>query len=142
MDRCLFLSFAHPDDETFTTGGTCARYSDEGVRIVLSTATLGEAGKPGDPPVCLPEELPRVREGELREALPEDGLPHAQVAPRRELDEAFHEREQGFVRLPRALPQLQLWRRSFLLRLHVLRGDTESGRRAPLVNFFRQSGQR
>lgn len=68
MQRCLFLSFAHPDDESFLTAGTAARYSEAGVRVVLSTATRGEAGKAGDPPVCSPEELPAVREAELRRA--------------------------------------------------------------------------
>lgn len=44
------------------------KYAAAGARIVLSTATLGERGKCGDPPICAPEELPRVRERELREA--------------------------------------------------------------------------
>jgi LmbE family N-acetylglucosaminyl deacetylase len=65
---CLFLSFAHPDDESFLAGGVAAKYSGEGVRVVLSTATLGESGKAGDPPVCQPSDLPRVREAELRAA--------------------------------------------------------------------------
>lgn len=64
----LFLSFAHPDDESFLAGGVSARYSSQGVRVVLSTATLGESGKAGNPPVCAPEELPAVREAELRAA--------------------------------------------------------------------------
>lgn len=44
------------------------KYADAGSPIVLVTATLGQRGKCGDPPVCRPEELERVREGELREA--------------------------------------------------------------------------
>ena len=64
----LFLSFAHPDDESFLTAGVAAKYSHAGVRVVLSTATLGESGKAGDPPVCGPGDLPAVREGELRAA--------------------------------------------------------------------------
>jgi N-acetylglucosamine malate deacetylase 2 len=66
--RCLLLSFAHPDDETFLAGGVCAKYASLGAKVVLSTATLGESGKAGDPPVCTPEDLPAVREGELRAA--------------------------------------------------------------------------
>lgn len=66
--RCLFLSFAHPDDESFLVGGISARYSSQGTKVVLATATLGESGKAGNPPVCTPEELPAVREGELRAA--------------------------------------------------------------------------
>jgi N-acetylglucosamine malate deacetylase 2 len=68
MARTLLLIFAHPDDETFLTGGTACRYSDESTRVVLVTATRGESGKPGDPPICAPEELPTVREAELRRA--------------------------------------------------------------------------
>jgi N-acetylglucosamine malate deacetylase 2 len=44
------------------------RYAAAGARIVLSTATLGERGKCGDPPICSADDLPRVRERELREA--------------------------------------------------------------------------
>ena len=39
-----------------------------GARTVLVTATLGERGKAGDPAICTPEQLPAVRERELREA--------------------------------------------------------------------------
>jgi N-acetylglucosamine malate deacetylase 2 len=65
---CILLSFAHPDDESFSGAGLACRYLAEGVRIVLVTATLGQAGKAGDPPVCSREDLPGVREAELREA--------------------------------------------------------------------------
>ena len=64
----LLFCFAHPDDESFSGAGTAMRYAAAGARTVLVTATLGQQGKCGDPPVCTPEELPRVREGELREA--------------------------------------------------------------------------
>ena len=36
---------AHPDDETIATGGTMARLSSEGHRVVLVTATAGELGE-------------------------------------------------------------------------------------------------
>jgi LmbE family N-acetylglucosaminyl deacetylase len=65
----LLLCFAHPDDETFLTGGVACRYSDAGVKVVLLTATLGESGKAGDPPICAPADLPGVRERELRRAV-------------------------------------------------------------------------
>ena len=64
----LLFSFAHPDDESFSGAGTAMKYAAAGARIVLSTATLGERGKCGDPAVCTPEELPVVRERELRAA--------------------------------------------------------------------------
>jgi len=64
----LLFSFAHPDDESFSGAGTAMKYAAAGARIVLVTATLGEKGKCGDPPVCAPEEIAATREGELREA--------------------------------------------------------------------------
>ena len=45
------------------------KYADEGVRAVLVTATLGERGKMGDPAICSVEELPVIRERELRKAV-------------------------------------------------------------------------
>ena len=42
--------------------------AEAGARSVLVTATLGERGKQGEPPVCTPEELPACRERELRAA--------------------------------------------------------------------------
>ncbi len=68
MSKTLLVVTAHPDDESMGPGGTIARCAAEGVRVVLVCATRGEAGKAGDPPVCAREELPRVREAELRAA--------------------------------------------------------------------------
>ncbi len=67
-ERSLQGLFAHPDDESRIIGGTLARYAGEGVRVSLVVATRGEAGSCGEPPLCAPEELPRVRERELAEA--------------------------------------------------------------------------
>ncbi len=62
----LLAVFAHPDDETFRPGGTLALLARRGVRVQVLTATRGQAGSRGDPPVCTPEELPALRENELR----------------------------------------------------------------------------
>jgi len=62
----LLAVFAHPDDETFRCGGTLALLARRGVRVHLLTATRGEAGSCGDPPLCTPAELPAMREQELR----------------------------------------------------------------------------
>ena len=64
----LLFCFAHPDDESFSGAGTAMRYAAAGARTALVTATLGQQGKCGDPPICTPEDLPRVREAELRQA--------------------------------------------------------------------------
>ena len=43
-------------------------YADSGAEIALVTATRGDAGRAGEPPICSREELPARREMELREA--------------------------------------------------------------------------
>ncbi len=68
MDRRLLGVFAHPDDESRIVGGTLAKYASEGVLVHLLVATRGEVGSCGEPPLCTPEDLPQVRERELREA--------------------------------------------------------------------------
>jgi len=61
----LLAIFAHPDDETFRCGGTLALLARRGVRVHVLTATRGESGSCGDPPLCRADELPAVREREL-----------------------------------------------------------------------------
>ena len=43
--RKLLAVFAHPDDETFGTGGTLAHYARQGVQVYLICATRGEVGE-------------------------------------------------------------------------------------------------
>jgi N-acetylglucosamine malate deacetylase 2 len=64
--QALLALFAHPDDEAFRCGGTLTLLAERGVRVQVLTATRGEAGSCGDPPLCTPEELPARRESELR----------------------------------------------------------------------------
>lgn len=69
MKRKLMFIYAHPDDETFASGGTIARYAlQSDCEIVLFCTTRGEAGKPGNPPLCTQEELGEVRSRELEAA--------------------------------------------------------------------------
>jgi LmbE family N-acetylglucosaminyl deacetylase len=65
MPHSLALVFAHPDDETFATGGTLARYAAAGVPWDLFCATDGDAGK-SSIPVASREELGALRRNELR----------------------------------------------------------------------------
>ncbi len=66
--RRLAALFAHPDDETFATGGTIARYAADGVRCALYSATDGDAGRSSGIPVSSRAELGALRRDELRAA--------------------------------------------------------------------------
>jgi N-acetyl-1-D-myo-inositol-2-amino-2-deoxy-alpha-D-glucopyranoside deacetylase len=68
----LLAVHPHPDDESISMGGTLARYSAEGVRVTLVTATRGEVGEILDKDLDPKEAAPRlasIREGELRNAM-------------------------------------------------------------------------
>jgi N-acetyl-1-D-myo-inositol-2-amino-2-deoxy-alpha-D-glucopyranoside deacetylase len=65
----LLLVHAHPDDESFGTGGLIARAVAEGHRVDLVTCTGGEEGEIHDPTLDYDEAFPRlkaIREEELR----------------------------------------------------------------------------
>lgn len=66
-DRSLMCVLAHPDDETFVTGGAIARYARAGARVTVLIATSGQAGRAAGR-ASTPEELGRVREAEAIEA--------------------------------------------------------------------------
>lgn len=68
MSRRIAVVFAHPDDETFCTGGTIAKYCSAGIGTDLFCATNGDAGKSSGVPVSSREELARIRQDELRSA--------------------------------------------------------------------------
>ena len=57
--------FAHPDDETMLAGGTLALLARQGVQVHYLSATRGEGGEAGEPPLCSLEDLGQVREEEL-----------------------------------------------------------------------------
>jgi N-acetylglucosamine malate deacetylase 2 len=77
MEKTIFFSYAHPDDEAFTVGGLLAKYADEpNVKTVVYSATLGDAGKCGNPPVCDKEKLAEVRQQELIKACNHLGVDH------------------------------------------------------------------
>jgi LmbE family N-acetylglucosaminyl deacetylase len=65
----LLAVFAHPDDETFGSGSTLARYADEGVDITVVCATRGEVGEIAPGSNATPETLGTIRVSELRSAL-------------------------------------------------------------------------
>jgi LmbE family N-acetylglucosaminyl deacetylase len=80
MTRSIACVFAHPDDETFTLGGTIARYSDAGVRCSLFCATDGNAGRSAAVTVSSPAELGALRRKELAAAAKVLGLATVELA--------------------------------------------------------------
>lgn len=62
----IIFVFAHPDDESFSSGGTIAKLKKNGAIIKLITATKGEGGQTNG--ICKKEDLGATREKELRNA--------------------------------------------------------------------------
>ena len=68
--KCILGVYAHPDDETSGMGGSIIRYVREGVDVYVVAATRGELGALGTGGMMISrEELPKVREEELRGVL-------------------------------------------------------------------------
>ena len=73
MSPTLMAVLAHPDDESLGFGGVIARYTSEGARVALVTATRGDRGRfHGEPAGSATHPgaaaLARIREDELRQA--------------------------------------------------------------------------
>jgi LmbE family N-acetylglucosaminyl deacetylase len=80
----LMAVHAHPDDESSSTGGIFARYSNEAIRTVLVTCTNGEYGdgpghvKPGEEGHD-PDQVAKTRLGELAVACEHLGVDHLET---------------------------------------------------------------
>jgi LmbE family N-acetylglucosaminyl deacetylase len=66
--------YAHPDDETFCTGGTFARNAEQGAEIMVISATRGQAGAIRDAGVATRRTIGEVRERELQRACEQLGV--------------------------------------------------------------------
>jgi LmbE family N-acetylglucosaminyl deacetylase len=64
----MLLVFAHPDDESFSTGGTVAKYVKAGWSVDLICATRGEAGQSGTYKTTDGEKLGEIRQKEVQKA--------------------------------------------------------------------------
>lgn len=65
----LLFSLAHPDDESFGSGGTIALATSLGVPVTILSATRGERGETAIEGIDSPQTLGAVREEELRRAM-------------------------------------------------------------------------
>ncbi len=79
MTRSILACFAHPDDESFSVGGTIAHYASLGIPTTLVCTTRGEAGKIADPALATKETLGEVREQELRCAASALGIQDVEI---------------------------------------------------------------
>jgi LmbE family N-acetylglucosaminyl deacetylase len=64
----MLLVFAHPDDESFSAGGTIAKYAARGWDIDLLLATRGEGGQSGEYGEISEGELSDIRQKEAQRA--------------------------------------------------------------------------
>jgi len=103
----LLAVFAHPDDETYRCGGALALLATRGVRVQVLTATRGQAGACGDPPLCNPAQLPRVRERELRCACAALGLEPPILLDYRDGELATVDENEGVAHIVAVMRQLR-----------------------------------
>ncbi|MDY0393220.1 bacillithiol biosynthesis deacetylase BshB2 [Virgibacillus halophilus] len=72
MDKHVVIIFPHPDDESFGTAGTIAKFRSEGVPVTYLCGTLGEMGRNmGLPIIANRETMPEIRKQELINACKE-----------------------------------------------------------------------
>lgn len=75
MEQHVLVVFPHPDDETFSCGGTLALFAQSGVPVTYVCATLGQMGRNmGKPFFATRESLPTIRETELEKACQAIGI--------------------------------------------------------------------
>jgi LmbE family N-acetylglucosaminyl deacetylase len=67
VTRRLAALFAHPDDDAFGIGGTCALHADQ-LELLVVFATSGDAGRIADDTLATRQTLGAVREGEAASA--------------------------------------------------------------------------
>ncbi|MGH9116188.1 MAG: PIG-L deacetylase family protein [Acidimicrobiales bacterium] len=106
MTEAVVFFHAHPDDEALFTGGTMARLSAEGHRVVLVTATSGEAGL-ASPDLSAGQSLGAVRLRELARSA--DILGCARVVVLGYADSGMDGRHEGaFSEVPPEVPARRL----------------------------------
>ncbi len=106
-EQSLLAVFAHPDDETFRCGGTLALLAARGVRVQVLTATRGQAGSCGSPPLCSPDELPQVRERELRCACATLGIEPPMLLDYQDGELAVLDEDEGIAQIVAVMQQIQ-----------------------------------
>lgn len=129
MIRSVVCFFAHPDDETVMAGGIIALLTRQGIPVHIVSATRGEGGELGDPPVVPQRELlGMARENELRRAARALGATVEflnYVDPAVGLDDVLYPFPADFETLARQVVQIARQRQANVILTHG--GDGEYG---------------
>ena len=99
----LLASFAHPDDEAFTSSGILAQQTARGVDVRLLCATRGEAGDIRSPDIATRGTLGGIRHDELRASCQTLGLREPLVLGYRDSgwgDDPVQYHPEAFVQAP------------------------------------------
>ncbi len=68
-EKHVVIIYPHPDDESFGSAGTIAKFREANIPVTYLCGTLGEMGRNmGNPLIANREALPRIRHAELVEA--------------------------------------------------------------------------
>lgn len=68
-EKHVVIIYPHPDDESFGSAGTIAKFRKANIPVTYLCGTLGEMGRNmGNPLIANREALPRIRHAELEEA--------------------------------------------------------------------------
>ena len=106
-EMVLLAVFAHPDDEAFRCGGALALLAARGVRVQVLTATRGQAGSCGDPPLCSPDALPLVRERELHCACAALGIEPPILLDYRDSELAMVDENEGVAQIVAVMQRIR-----------------------------------
>ena len=119
--------FAHPDDETILAGGMIALMSQQRVPVHIVSATRGEGGELGDPPVVKSQEgLGAARERELHcaaRALGATASTLGYIDPRIGPDDALYPFDADFESFVHQVARVLGERRADLILTHGAAGE-------------------
>lgn len=106
MNKHVVIIFPHPDDESFGTAGTIAKFRSEGIPVTYLCGTLGEMGRNmGSPIIANRETMPEIRKQELINACKALDV-DLQMLGYRDKTLEFEDRDEVAARLKGILEQL------------------------------------
>lgn len=108
MKPRVLLVFPHPDDETFSLGGTIIMHAQAGATITYLCGTLGEMGRQmGSPITANRETLPQIRKRELQEACRHLGITDLRLLGYHDKTVEFEDRQAMADRIYQVVQEIQ-----------------------------------